>query len=93
MEAALYGAGFHVVSLASPTYTNFIQTASSTRMPGRTSVDAADLYQVMEKVWEANKAKVEVTDFHVTGYSLGAPTRPSWPNWTRRRSASTSRRS
>lgn len=71
LEAALYGAGFHVVSLSSPTYANFIQTASSTRMPGRTTVDAADLYHVMEKVWEANKAKVEVTDFHVTGYSLG----------------------
>jgi hypothetical protein len=26
---------------------------------------------VMDKIWEANKAKVEVTDFHVTGYSLG----------------------
>ena len=67
LEAALYGAGFHVISLSSPTYANFIQSASSTRMPGRTSVDAADLYHVMEKVWEANKSKIEVTDFHVIG--------------------------
>jgi pimeloyl-ACP methyl ester carboxylesterase len=71
LDAALYGAGFHVISLSSPTYTNFIQTASSTRMPGRTAVDAADLYNVMEKIWEANKARIEVTGFHLTGYSLG----------------------
>jgi hypothetical protein len=71
LDAALYGAGFHVISLSSPTYANFIQTASSTRMPGRTTVDAADLYNVMEKIWEANKSSIEVTDFHVTGYSLG----------------------
>ena len=33
LEAAFYGAGFHVVSLSSPTYANFIITASSTRIP------------------------------------------------------------
>lgn len=71
LEAVLYDAGFHVVSLSSPTYSNFIITASSTHMPGRTSDDAADLYRVMETIWARHKERVEVTDFHVTGYSLG----------------------
>lgn len=71
LEAAFYGAGFHVVSLSSPTYANFIITASSTRIPGRTSDDAGDLYRVMEMIWAEHKGRLEVTGFHVTGYSLG----------------------
>jgi pimeloyl-ACP methyl ester carboxylesterase len=71
LEAAFYGAGFHVVSLSSPTYANFIITASSTRIPGRTSDDAGDLYRVMEMIWAEHKDRLEVTGFHVTGYSLG----------------------
>ena len=71
MEAIFYNAGFHVVSLSSPTYANFIMTASTTHVPGRTTDDAADLYRVMEAIWADHKDKIEVTDFHVTGYSLG----------------------
>ena len=71
LEAVFYNAGFHVVSLSSPTNANFIMTASTTHMPGRTSDDAADLYRVMQTIHEAHKDRIEVTDFHVTGYSLG----------------------
>ncbi len=71
LEAVFYGAGFHVVSLSSPTYANFIMTASSSHIPGRTGDDAADLYRVMETIWAEHKDELEVTDFHVTGYSLG----------------------
>ena len=71
MEAVFYNAGFHVVSLSSPTYANFIMTASTTHVPGRTTDDAADLYRVMETIRAQHKDQIEVTDFHVTGYSLG----------------------
>ncbi len=33
--------------------------------------DAADLYRVMEKAWDEVKGNVEVTEFYLTGYSLG----------------------
>jgi len=72
MQKAFYQAGFHVISLSSPTYMNFIITASSTGVPGHTEWDARDLYRVMQKAWEeARKDGVEATKFFVTGYSLG----------------------
>ena len=43
MERAFYQAGFHVISLPSPTHSNFIVSASSTGVPGRIGDDAADL--------------------------------------------------
>jgi pimeloyl-ACP methyl ester carboxylesterase len=70
-RAAFYQAGFHVVSLSSPTYSNFIVSASSTGVPGHAYKDAEDLYRVMERIWDTLKDKIEVTDFYVTGYSLG----------------------
>ena len=71
MARAFYQAGFHVVSLSSPTYPNFIVAASTTGVPGHAFKDAEDLYRVMERIWDALKDKIEVTDFYVTGYSLG----------------------
>ena len=43
----LYQAGFHVVSLASPTHSSFIVTASEDSVPGQLEHDASDLYRVM----------------------------------------------
>jgi hypothetical protein len=71
MARAFYQAGFHVVSLSSPTYPNFIVSASSTGVPGHAFKDAEDLYRAMERIWDTLKNKIEVTDFYVTGYSLG----------------------
>ena len=71
MARAFYQAGFHVVSLSSPTYPNFIVSASSTGVPGHAFRDAEDLYRAMERIWDTLKNKIEVTDFYVTGYSLG----------------------
>ena len=71
MARAFYQAGFHVVSLSSPTYPNFIVSASTTGVPGHAFKDAEDLYRVMERIWDTLKDKIEVTDFYVTGYSLG----------------------
>jgi hypothetical protein len=71
MARAFYKAGFHVVSLSSPTYPNFIVAASKTGVPGHAFRDAEDLYRVMERIWDTLKDKIQVTDFYVTGYSLG----------------------
>jgi hypothetical protein len=71
MGRAFYRAGFHVVSLSSPTLPNFIVSASKTGVPGHAVHDAEDLYNVMEIIWNKFKDDIKVTDFYVTGYSLG----------------------
>ncbi|TNF91904.1 MAG: alpha/beta hydrolase [Gammaproteobacteria bacterium] len=71
LEKAFYKNGFHVVSLPSPTYSNFIVTASSSQMPGDISSDSEDLYYAMQKIWQEIKDRVNVSEFYLTGYSLG----------------------
>lgn len=71
MSKAFYQAGFHTVSLSSPTHTNFIVSASSTAVPGHAIHDAEDLYRAMQQIWTMLERRIEVTDFYVTGYSLG----------------------
>ena len=72
LYTAFYKAGFHVVGLPSPTSFQFMVTASSTGVPGVLDDDTRDLYRVMRMAWEQQlRKKLEVTDFYVTGYSLG----------------------
>ncbi len=71
MEKAFYQAGYHVISLPSPTHPNFITTASQTQVPGLLADDARDLYRVMQAAYEEVAPSIEVSDFYVTGYSLG----------------------
>ncbi len=71
LKRAFFQAGFHVVCLTSPTIENFIVTASSSGMPGNIEEDAADLYRVMARIWDDIRKRVEVSDFFLTGYSLG----------------------
>ncbi|MCV6587421.1 MAG: alpha/beta hydrolase [Marinobacterium sp.] len=70
-----FDAGYHVVLLSSPTYANFIATASSSGVPGRLHQDAIDLYQVMEQITERHdqrkNGKRQISNFSVSGYSLG----------------------
>jgi pimeloyl-ACP methyl ester carboxylesterase len=72
MMKALYQAGFHVITLPSPTNSNFIISASQSRVPGDLTEDAADLYRAMETAWNEVKGDIEVSDFLLCGYSLGA---------------------
>lgn len=72
MAKAFYGVGFHVVSISSPTYPNFVAAASKTGVPGHAEHDAEDLYRVMEMIWKELQGKIEVSSFNLTGYSLGA---------------------
>ncbi len=71
MQKAFFQAGFHVVSIASPTHPSFITSASSSSLPGDVRSDSRDLYRVMDLAWQKVQNKIEVSDFFLTGYSLG----------------------
>jgi pimeloyl-ACP methyl ester carboxylesterase len=71
MMKALYQAGFHVITLPSPSNANFIISASRSSIPGDLTEDAADLYRSMEVAWEQVKGDIQVSEFHLCGYSLG----------------------
>ena len=66
-----YQAGYHVITITSPTKPPFMAAASSTHMPGLTNYDAEDLYKVMLHALDAVKDDIQITRKYVTGYSLG----------------------
>jgi len=70
LKKLFYGAGYHVVQLSSPTSYDFMAAASRHATPGVSSEDADDLYRVMQAV-RAQHPKLPITEFHLTGYSLG----------------------
>jgi len=72
MAQAFYQAGFHVISLSSPTQLNFLVNASSTHLPGFPNVDVVDLYDVMSAAYAQVRGEINVSEFYLTGYSLGA---------------------
>ncbi len=72
LQRALFQAGFHVISISSPTTVDFIVTASASMMPGNLPDDAQDLYRVMKLAWGKVKNDLQVSRFALTGYSLGA---------------------
>lgn len=71
LKRLFYGAGYHVVQLSSPTSFDFIAAASRYATPGYSPDDAKDMYRVMQAV-RAQQHDLPVTEFHLTGYSLGA---------------------
>lgn len=71
MMKAFYQAGFHVITLPSPTHANFIISASQSHIPGDLTEDTADLYRAMEIAWNQVRGDVEVSSFYLCGYSLG----------------------
>jgi hypothetical protein len=71
LKRLFYGAGYHVVQLSSPTSYDFMSAASRTATPGLSRQDAEDLYRVMMAV-RAQHPKLDVSEYHLTGYSLGA---------------------
>jgi hypothetical protein len=72
MARAFFQAGFHVVSIPSPTHPNFIVTASTTMVPGKLEDDSKDIYRVMQMIMEETGGRLQVTNYYLTGYSLGA---------------------
>ncbi len=71
LKRLFYGAGYHVVQISSPTSWDFMASASQHATPGYSPADAEDLYNVMQAVREQNP-DLPVTDYYLTGYSLGA---------------------
>jgi len=71
MARALHHAGFHVLTISSPTHFNFLANASSNYLPGFPDDDAKDLYRVMQAALDKVKDQIEVSSFYLTGYSLG----------------------
>ena len=71
LKKLFYQAGYHVVQLSSPTSYDFMSAASRFATPGISQYDAEDLYHVMQAV-RAQQADVPVTDYYLSGYSLGA---------------------
>ena len=71
LRAALYGAGYHVLTMPSPTFPGFIVSTSSTGVAGDLMQDGHDLYQAMQQILARLPRKVRITDIDVLGYSLG----------------------
>ena len=71
LKKLFYGAGFHVAQISSPTSYDFMVGASAYATPGYSPQDAKDLYAVMRAI-KQQQADLKVTQWHLTGYSLGA---------------------
>ncbi len=71
LQKAFYQAGYHVISITSPTHMHFVVNASSTMTPGNVYEDAKDIYKVMQLAMAEVKDDIEVSRYHLTGYSLG----------------------
>ena len=71
LRGALYGAGYHVLTMPSPTFTGFIVSTSSTGVAGDLMQDGRDLYAAMQRVVAHLPHHAPITDIDVIGYSLG----------------------
>jgi predicted alpha/beta-fold hydrolase len=71
LRGALYGAGYHVLTMPSPTFPGFIVAASSTGVAGDLRQDSRDLYAAMQQIIAHLPHSVQITDIDVLGYSLG----------------------
>ncbi len=71
LRGALYGAGYHVLTVPSPTFPGFIVSASTTGVAGDLVQDGHDLYSAMQRIVAHLPGKVQITDIDILGYSLG----------------------
>ena len=71
LRGALYGAGYHVLTMPSPTFPGFIVSTSSTGVAGDLMQDGHDLYAAMQQIVGHLPRKVHITEIDVIGYSLG----------------------
>jgi hypothetical protein len=71
LRGALYGAGYHVLTVPSPTFPGFIVSASSTGVAGDLTQDGRDLYAALQQIVAHLPRKVKITEIDVLGYSLG----------------------
>src|SRR5271167_83286 len=71
LRAVLYEAGYHVLTLPSPTFPGFIVSTSSTGVAGDLMQDGHDLYAAIVEILAHLPRKIRITDIDVLGYSLG----------------------
>jgi hypothetical protein len=71
LRAVLYGAGYHVLTMPSPTFPGFIVSTSSTGVAGDLKQDGADLYAAMQRIVAHLPKRPKITEIDVLGYSLG----------------------
>jgi len=71
LRAVLFGAGYHVLTVPSPTFPGFIVSTSSTGVAGDLKQDGQDLYAALQRVVGHLPRKVKVTEIDILGYSLG----------------------
>ena len=71
LRAVLYGAGYHVLTMPSPTFPGFIVAASSTGVAGDLIQDGHDLYAAMQEIISHLPKHAAITDVDIVGYSLG----------------------
>ena len=74
LKKVFYEKGFHVLQLSSPTSYDFIVASSSSHRTGLSVPDSDDLYRLIQNALKRIKSarKIEVSDYYLTGYSLGA---------------------
>ncbi|HEY1491951.1 MAG TPA: hypothetical protein VGF35_04950, partial [Steroidobacteraceae bacterium] len=70
LRAILYGAGYHVLTMPSPTFPRFITAASSTGVSGDLLQDGRDLYAAIRAILARLPPRARFTDLHIIGYSL-----------------------
>jgi hypothetical protein len=71
LRAVLYQAGYHVLTVPSPTFPGFIVSTSSTGVAGDLEQDGHDLYAALVEILAHLPRKVKITDVDILGYSLG----------------------
>src|SRR5271154_4689787 len=71
LRAVLYEAGYHVLTMPSPTFPGFIVSTSSTGVAGDLMQDGHDLYAAIQQIVAHLPRKVQITEIDVLGYSLG----------------------
>jgi hypothetical protein len=71
LQRVFYQAGYHVITLSSPSSYDFITAASESQYPGISDEDARDLYRVMQMSLEQVSGIISITGVYLTGYSLG----------------------
>ena len=71
LRGALYGAGYNVLTVPSPTFPGFIVSASSTGVAGDLMQDSRDVYAALQQIIGHLPRRVRITDIDVLGYSLG----------------------
>ena len=71
LRRALYAAGYHVLTVPSPTTPRFLVAGSSTGVGGDLTQDASDLRRAIRQSLARLPRGMEITGLHAIGYSLG----------------------